>query len=168
MVFNVGFIGGCGSSQVSTDGSKQARIATTLEQNCRGILLADRSEDLPHGDQERGEGDMGGSHAGFSGDCDAGSIGLRLPKRSGRATKREVAYVQVELVSDAQLSGVGKPVLGELPQDRGGVAVGLGVVHDRGSRENRAAPGEQTGAARSTDRRGSDKGTSLNSASLTP
>jgi len=61
----LGFIGGCGSSQASTDGGKQARIATTLEQNRRGILLADR-----------GEGDMGGSHAGFSGDCYAGSIGL--------------------------------------------------------------------------------------------
>ncbi len=82
------------------------------------LLLADRGEELPHGDQERGEGDMGGSHAGFSGDCDAGSIGLRLPQRWGRATKRKVAYVQVELVSDAQLSGVGKPVLGELPQER--------------------------------------------------
>ncbi len=122
---------GCGSSQVSTDGRKEARIATTLEQNRRAILPADRGEELPHGNQEPGERAMNGSHEGFSGDCDAGAIGSRLPRRSSRAQQNENSPMFRSGWCRTPNSAAGKPVLGELPRER---------------REASAAPRQSRGA----------------------
>ena len=112
---------------------------------------------------------MNGSHEGFSGDCDAGAIGSRLPRRSSRATKREFAYVQVGLVPDAQLgsrkasarrtpAGASRSVGCASPEQASngsGEHVNLsGLSHCSVlSCSEKTAPEEQAGAARSTDRR---------------
>jgi hypothetical protein len=130
-VLHKNFIRGCGSSQVGTDGRKEARIATTPEANRWGILLADRGEELPHGNQEPGERGMNGSHEGFSGDCDAGAIGSRLPRRSSRAQQNENSPMFRSGWCRTPSSAAGKPVLGELPRER---------------REASAAPRQSRGA----------------------
>ncbi len=74
---------------------------------------------------------MNGSHEGFSGDCDAGAIGSRLPRRSSRAQQNENSPMFRSGLCRTPSSAAGKPVLGELPRER---------------REASAAPRQSRGA----------------------